>query len=135
MSSPNLPTPSGSLPLDLQIGPILATEGLGSDGLAVRVEQQRANIRVLEPAADEVRSQKAECGSRDVRRQQVSTAVIAAEKRVLFYQQEEQRRRDRQSRDESCMQAFLRHESCCQGTEGEEGAGEEGEEGSGGRGA
>ena len=51
MSSPTLHPPSGSLPPDLQIGPILATEGQGSDELAVRVEQQRASIRVLEPVA------------------------------------------------------------------------------------
>jgi hypothetical protein len=109
MSSPTLPTP-GSLPPDLQVGPILVPEGQSGDELAVRIEQQRASIRVLEPAAEEEGSQKAECRSRDVRRQRVSTAVSTAERRVIFYQQEEQRRKDRQARDESCMQAFLRHE-------------------------
>ncbi|KFZ17843.1 hypothetical protein V501_01527, partial [Pseudogymnoascus sp. VKM F-4519 (FW-2642)] len=121
MSSPTLPTPSGSLPPDLQAGPILVTEGQCGDELAVRIEQQRAKIRVLELAADErrrsdqlriqERSQKAECRSRDVRRQRVSTAVSTAERRVLFYQQEEQRSKDRQARDDSAMQAFLRHEA------------------------
>ncbi|KIM95272.1 hypothetical protein OIDMADRAFT_59753 [Oidiodendron maius Zn] len=121
MSSPILPTPSGSLPPDLQGRPILVTKGQCGDQLAVRIEQQRAKIRVLGLAAEERRqsdqlciqeqSQKAECRSRDVRQQRVSTAVSTAERRVLFYQQEEQRRKDRQARDDSAMQAFLRYEA------------------------
>lgn len=55
MSSPTLPTPSGCLPLDLQGGPTLVIKGQCGDELAVRIEQQRAKIRVLELAAKERR--------------------------------------------------------------------------------
>ena len=77
MSSPTPPTSSGSLPADLQSGPTLVTKGQCGDELAVRIEQQRAKIRVLELAAEEhrrsdqlriqKRPQKAESRSQDIR--------------------------------------------------------------------
>ncbi|KAH8800697.1 hypothetical protein F5884DRAFT_534125 [Xylogone sp. PMI_703] len=121
MSSPVLPTPPGSQPSNVQGEAFLVIEGQCRDELAVRIEQQRAKIRQLELAAEErrrsdqlriqERSQKAESRSQDIRQQWLSTVASTTEGGVLSYQQDEQRSKDRQTRDESAMQAFLRDEA------------------------
>jgi hypothetical protein len=55
MSPPTSPTSSRSRPSNSRDEPALTTRGHGRDELATRIEQQRAKIRALEPAAKECR--------------------------------------------------------------------------------
>jgi hypothetical protein len=121
MSPPLSPTPSCSQPSNSQDEPILTARGQDQDELATRIEQQRAEIRALELAAEERRrvdelriqeqARRAESRRQDISQQQLSTAISTEDRRALSHQQDELRRNHRQAQEEAGMLAHLRHKA------------------------
>jgi UDP-3-O-[3-hydroxymyristoyl] glucosamine N-acyltransferase len=87
----------------------------------VQIEQQQAKIRALKlPQSEKL------CGQeqfvrvihdnnyhkkRDIEVRKLARLKEKERNRVFFLQQEEQRRRDKEARDKSAMQAYLRHKA------------------------
>jgi predicted RNase H-like nuclease (RuvC/YqgF family) len=102
-SSSNLqPSKAGYVPVPTTIG-----QGHDQEGLAAKIERQRAKIVALEHEAEERRRREA----RQAEDRRVAKVKEREQRQLLVRQQEEQRRRDGLSRDESAMQAHLRHKA------------------------